>query len=60
MPCFAKIVASLVATDGFARPKEARDCSEPSASLLGANDAAATALYALSLRDALPTWASPL
>ena len=36
MACFAKIVASLVATDGFTRPKEARECSERSVAHLGA------------------------
>ena len=35
MPCFAKIVASLVATDGFTRPIEARACSERSVAHLG-------------------------
>ena len=36
LACSAKNVASLVVTDGFTRPKEARECSERSVAQLGA------------------------
>ena len=36
LPCFAKNAASLVATDGFTRPKEAQECSARSIARLGA------------------------